>query len=298
MMTIKEFAGLCGCNTQTLRYYDRIGLLKPKKVDPWSGYRYYESAQAIDFVKIKNLQAADFSIGEIRALLDQTDGQVYEAFNEKIAQQERKLERIRTIQQSYLSEKTNMEHIIQDMTDFIGNQLTEFDSLREFGLDPKDGPEVVGRIKAYMAKWIRRGLPDDQEVTLRVNDEVLRGAEQVAEKIQTLDSGNLADTILLGDEDTATGEGFDREEYEPVWESHGWAHAYEALEAMPELKKDAEYCFDLYLNSAIYREEEVSYPLFLLGALILRRDAEEICMSCAVQKSDDEQNHFVVLRKK
>ncbi|MBQ6797900.1 MAG: MerR family DNA-binding transcriptional regulator, partial [Oscillospiraceae bacterium] len=26
MMTIKEFASLCGCNTQTLRYYDKIDL--------------------------------------------------------------------------------------------------------------------------------------------------------------------------------------------------------------------------------------------------------------------------------
>lgn len=58
MMTIKEFASLCQCNTQTLRYYDKIDLLKPSKVDPWSSCRYYEEAQALDFVKIKNLQAA------------------------------------------------------------------------------------------------------------------------------------------------------------------------------------------------------------------------------------------------
>ena len=30
-MTIKEFAGLCGCNPQTLRYYDSVGLLKPAR---------------------------------------------------------------------------------------------------------------------------------------------------------------------------------------------------------------------------------------------------------------------------
>ena len=32
-MTIKDFAALCGCSTQTLRDYDRIGLLKPSRVD-------------------------------------------------------------------------------------------------------------------------------------------------------------------------------------------------------------------------------------------------------------------------
>ena len=64
-MTIKEFARLCNCNPQTLRYYDRMDLLKPVKVDPYSGYRYYNEEQAIQYVKIKNLQLAGFSIDEI-----------------------------------------------------------------------------------------------------------------------------------------------------------------------------------------------------------------------------------------
>lgn len=101
MMTIKEFASLCGCGTQTLRYYDRIDLLKPGKVDPWFGYRYYSKSQAIDFVKIKNLQAADFTIDEIKALLTMPDTQVYEAFDRKIAEQAQKRKRIKEIQQSY-----------------------------------------------------------------------------------------------------------------------------------------------------------------------------------------------------
>lgn len=41
-MTIKEFAKLCGCNPQTLRYYDRVGLLKPVRVDRYSDYRFYD----------------------------------------------------------------------------------------------------------------------------------------------------------------------------------------------------------------------------------------------------------------
>ena len=68
-MTIKEFANLCGCNSQTLRYYDRIDLLKPVEVDQWSGYRFYEEEQALDFVKIKNLQLAGFTIDEIKEIL-------------------------------------------------------------------------------------------------------------------------------------------------------------------------------------------------------------------------------------
>ena len=85
MMTIKDFAALCGCNAQTLRYYDRIGLLCPARVDEWTGYRYYEDRQAVDFVKIKNLQLAEFTIEEIKDLLQKSDEEVYAAFDEKIA---------------------------------------------------------------------------------------------------------------------------------------------------------------------------------------------------------------------
>ena len=67
-MTIKEFARLCGCNPQSLRYYDHVNLLKPVKVDQWSGYRFYEEEQALAFVKIKNLQKAGFTIEEIKEL--------------------------------------------------------------------------------------------------------------------------------------------------------------------------------------------------------------------------------------
>ena len=73
MMIIKKFAKLCNCNAQTLRYYDSIGLLKPVKVDEFTGYRYYDADQALDYLKIKNLQDASFSIDEIKVLLTASD---------------------------------------------------------------------------------------------------------------------------------------------------------------------------------------------------------------------------------
>lgn len=59
-MIIKEFAKLCDCNPQTLRYYDSIDLLKPVKVDPYTGYRHYSAEQALQYLKIKKLQDAFF----------------------------------------------------------------------------------------------------------------------------------------------------------------------------------------------------------------------------------------------
>lgn len=88
MITIKEFSMLCECNIQTLRYYDRIGLLKPARVDDWTGYRYYNKSQAFEFIKIKNLQAADFSISEIKELMNKSNQEIYEAFSVKVVDKE------------------------------------------------------------------------------------------------------------------------------------------------------------------------------------------------------------------
>ena len=46
--TIKQLANLSGVSTRTLRYYDEINLLKPKRIGE-NGYRIYETEQ-IDMV--------------------------------------------------------------------------------------------------------------------------------------------------------------------------------------------------------------------------------------------------------
>jgi protein phosphatase len=44
-LTIGAFARLAGLTPKALRLYDELGLLRPVRVDPASGYRYYEPAQ-------------------------------------------------------------------------------------------------------------------------------------------------------------------------------------------------------------------------------------------------------------
>ena len=42
---ISEFAKLRGININSLRYYEKLGLLKPAHIDPKTGYRYYSVEQ-------------------------------------------------------------------------------------------------------------------------------------------------------------------------------------------------------------------------------------------------------------
>lgn len=68
-MKISEFSVQCGVPADTLRYYEKIGLLKAEKRSA-SGYRVYgkESLQTIRFISsAKNL---GFTLGAIKQLLD------------------------------------------------------------------------------------------------------------------------------------------------------------------------------------------------------------------------------------
>lgn len=300
MMTIKEFASLCGCSTQTLRYYDKIDLLKPVKVNQWSGYRYYAESQAIDMVKIKNLQAADFTIDEIKALLILPDQKVHEAFDQKIAELTQKLERIRKIQQSYLTEKNNMEKLVQNVADYILHAVSDYQVLLEFGLSPEEGPAIVANLKAYFEDNIRRHLPAEPDVHMIINDQVIRGANHVAEAFAALKSKGYEDTVLIGDETISEDEGFTTENSENLWNCHGWRFVYEFLDDIPVMEAGYNYCFCFKLTEEKY-SEQLEFPVFMIASMLPRVDNNELStssMSCMVERSDDGQNHFVLLRKK
>ena len=301
-MTIKEFARLCSCNAPTLRYYDKIDLLKPVKVDSWTGYRYYGASQAVDFVKIKNLQAADFTIDEIKVLLTQPDQQVYEAFDRKIAEQTQKLVRIREIQQSYLTEKTVIEKIVNSLSDYFLRNCTNLEALKEFGLTKEDAPVVLERLRAYLNQWIAPNADpecDWSDVTLQVNGEYFHGEDQVLGRISALTSENLFDTICLSSLSVAqdSDSDFEPEAHNLLWERHGWAHISQFIDEIPVPEEGGEYCFWIRLGGAQYKGDP-SYSMFLLGAMLLKWDLTNIPLSVVCQRSEDSDNHFAFLVKK
>ena len=76
MFKIGDFSRLCRITVRTLRYYDEIGLLKPVKVDTFTGYRYYSVNQLPRLNRIAMLKSLGLSLDDIRELLDndlQTD---------------------------------------------------------------------------------------------------------------------------------------------------------------------------------------------------------------------------------
>ena len=72
-MRTSEVADKAGVNTQTLRYYERRGLLDAPPRTP-GGYREYPSSAVSLLRFVERAQQLGFSLGEIDELLSLADG--------------------------------------------------------------------------------------------------------------------------------------------------------------------------------------------------------------------------------
>jgi effector-binding domain-containing protein len=66
---IGDFSRLCRITVRTLRYYDEIGLLKPVRVDQFTGYRYYSIEQLPELNHIAMLKSIGLSLDDINGLV-------------------------------------------------------------------------------------------------------------------------------------------------------------------------------------------------------------------------------------
>ena len=85
MYTIGEISKIVKVSTDTLRYYDGIGLLKPGYIQKNSRYRYYSEKQIDDILFISELKQYGFSLEDIKKLLFCDDAsELKSAFEERL----------------------------------------------------------------------------------------------------------------------------------------------------------------------------------------------------------------------
>ena len=75
-LTIGQMAQLNHISEQTLRLYDREGLLKAQEVDPESGYRYYHILQSARIDLIQNMKMYGLTLKQIKDMLENDDADV------------------------------------------------------------------------------------------------------------------------------------------------------------------------------------------------------------------------------
>jgi DNA-binding transcriptional MerR regulator len=69
MMKIGEIAAFFNVSVKAIRLYEKKGIIVPAKVDPETGYRYYNADQVQTLDALLELKALGYSLAEIREIL-------------------------------------------------------------------------------------------------------------------------------------------------------------------------------------------------------------------------------------
>lgn len=113
--TISEFAKLRGININSLRYYEKLGLLKPAYIDENNGYRYYSAEQVSILNKIILCIQLGIPLKEMVEFLDE----------EGNLQSQKLLEKGRIIAQKRIQE-------MQNNLDYIEYSLKNIEENKEY----------------------------------------------------------------------------------------------------------------------------------------------------------------------
>jgi len=115
MMTVSELASLSGATPHAVRYYTRMGLLRPER-NPDNGYRLYKPREVNWLRFIRQAKRLGYTLNEIKAIMHDADkGQspcprVREILQRRIVKNRQQLEDLMTLQ-------TRMEQALLDWAD-------------------------------------------------------------------------------------------------------------------------------------------------------------------------------------
>lgn len=96
MLSVHQVSRLTGVSVRTLHHYDHIGLLRPARVGE-NGYRYYDDASLKRLRSILLYRELDFSLAQIRTMLDSPAYDWRQALEQQICLLEMRRERLSQI---------------------------------------------------------------------------------------------------------------------------------------------------------------------------------------------------------
>ena len=156
MFKIGDFSKLSFVTVKTLRYYDEIGLLKPVKVDRFTGYRYYSSEQLPRLNYIAALKNLGLSLEEIATLInnDLTPTQMRDIFilkkvelQQRVNEEQRRLEQVEKLLKQIEKEGTMPDY--QVVIKKVEPQIIA--SIRAILPSHGDVCQLYGEIFGYLA---------------------------------------------------------------------------------------------------------------------------------------------------
>lgn len=143
MFQIGEFSRIARVSTRQLRHYDELGLLKPLRIDPETGYRYYSVTQLPRLNRILVLKDLGLTLDQVVRLM-----------NEDISAAE--------IHGMLTMKKTQIEQTLRDELSRILNIEARLKQIEEKG-ELSDEDVILKAVPAQQFLSIRQVVPSIQD---------------------------------------------------------------------------------------------------------------------------------------
>ena len=86
-------------------------------------------------------------------------------------------------------------------------------------------------------------------------------------------------------------------DYEVVYEKHGWDNVKDFLDEFNDIEDKVEYALYFRVNE-VKEAYTMAFANTLLGILIARNIGKKCSLNCNIEKSEDDENHFWLLKCK
>ena len=175
--SIKELAGMAGVSTRTLRYYDEIGLLAPKRTD--NGYRVYDAEDVRALQRIMLLRKCRVPLSDIAGALHEPDfdiGRMLSRHLNDLRRQRSELEEtISMVQRAVegleafeaMDDKQKFEQLKRDSVD-------RFEE--EYGSETREryGDEAIDAASERMLNMSKEAWDAKEELEQRIKDNLVK----------------------------------------------------------------------------------------------------------------------------
>lgn len=161
--SVGEAAKAVHTTSETLRHYDRIGLVKPSKKDEWTNYRYYTEQDIVRLNTVRALQLMDLHLQEIKKVLEYDElekivdflGQAEKKADEKIAALQYSKSKIQLAKADY-------ERKLQGQQKFHGTFLKDYPERVILLSDTLEEPSL-DNLWNYLSHFYDKVTPDLKE---------------------------------------------------------------------------------------------------------------------------------------
>ena len=156
LISIGQISRRSGLSVKALRYYDRVGLLRPAVVDDVTGFRYYAPEQTSEARAISRLRSIDVPIDDIRRCLGADDRAA--ALNDVLLAHRVRLETPRTRIAGHLHD---LMHLLTNGLETVMTKATSTETLLTPEEERKLGVRYFNETWDLMEKGDRTQEDDD-----------------------------------------------------------------------------------------------------------------------------------------